>query len=328
VAVGGTPGIFVAEALAVLEGANRIQTTDPGGSDLLVAQNGVGLDQRAPQEATWVIPPDDPTLLPALNRRLVDAGIPWRLDARDTSGEADLVGTVLAAPLARVRVRSWFDLLLSGDPPGPTRTLAEIGGRPWAVEGTDDAGRRYLIVASSMEAGATTLPVSTGMLRFVDWVASEWSSAGSGLSEFAAGGNLPAPSDATHIRFPSGTESEIDGTRTVRGTGEAGIYTFLASDTVVSVVALNPPEAESRLAPLASEELASAIGDNVVDVARENGWGRAVYRARQGPELWWAFLLGVMALLTIEAFAASSGQHQGRRVPKRSRPEPAIDGID
>ena len=327
VSVQGAPGIFMTESLAVLEGAGRVQSAVLGSEDLLVTQNGVGLAQRAPGGAAWVIPPSDPTFLPALNRRLVDAGIPWRLAARSASGEADLGGAALPAPLERIRVRTWFDLLLTGDPPTPTQTLAEVGGRPWAVEGTDATGHRYLIVASSMGAEATTLPVSTGMLRFVDWVASEWAAAGSGVAEFTVGDHLPAPAVATHVRFPSGTESEIDGTRTVRGTGEAGFYTFLAADTVVSILALNPPEAESRLVPLESVEWGGAIGPNVVDVSSENAWDRAVFRQRQGPELWWPFLVSVVALLMTEAFMATSG-HQGRQALRKSNPAPTIYGID
>jgi aerotolerance regulator-like protein len=326
VSLGGAPGVFVAEALAVLEGAGRVRTTVPGAADLLVAQNGTGLDQRAPNGAVLVIPPDDPTLLPALNRRLADAGIPWRLEVRSERGEAELGGSSLPAPLERVLVRAWFDLRLAGDPAGPTRTLAEVGGRPWAVEGTDVEGRRYLVLASPMESGATTLPVSTGMLRFVDWAASEWAGAGGVVGKLIVGDDIPAPSGATHVRFPKGSVYEIDGRRTVRGTGEAGFYTFLAADTTVSIVALNPPAAESRLTRLDPDDFESAIGDEVIVVDGEDGWDSAVYRTRQGPELWWPFLLGVMVLLLIEALMATSGEGDERRFRKRADPASAIHG--
>lgn len=308
VSVGGAPGVFVAEALAVLEGAGRVRTTPPQAADLLVATHGEGLEQRAPDAATLVIPPSDPTLLPALNRRLADAGIPWRLEPTITEGETPLVGNSLPEPLAEVTVRRWYDVALVGDPPGPTRTLAEVGGGPWAVEGTDAGGRRYLLLASSLEAGATSLPVSTGMLRFVDWVASEWAGAGGEAAERITGEHLPAPAGATHVRFPSGAEQPIDGTRTVRGTGEAGFYTFLANDSVLSVVALNPPREESRLLPLDEDEFASAIGAAVFEVDDQDDWEGAVFRARQGPELWWPLLLAVLLLLVVEGMMATSGR--------------------
>jgi hypothetical protein len=308
VSVGGAPGVFVAEALAVLEGASRARTTTPETADLVVATAGEGLERRSPTGAALVVPPSDPTLLPALNRRLVDAGIPWRYEPATSSGEAELSGSVLPAPLEGVRARRWYDVALAGDPPAPTRTLAEVSSSPWAVEGRDGAGRRYLLLASPLDAGATTLPVSTGMLRFVDWVSSEWAGAGGDLSGHATGESLPAPAGATHVRFPSGDEFEIDGTRTVRGTGLAGFYTFLDGDSVVSVVALNPPPSESRLAKLEEDDLASSVGRDVVEVARASAWPRSVFRARQGPELWWPLILCALLLLLAESLMAASGK--------------------
>jgi len=326
VSVGGTPGVFVAEALAVLEGAERVRTTLPVTADLVVAQDGVGLDRRSPDGASLIIPPTDPTLLPGLNRRLASAGIPWQVQATTASGEAELSGTAIPAALEGVRVRSWFDLQLAGDPPGPLRTLAEVDGRPWAVEGTDATGRSYLLLASALDGEATTLPVSTGMLRFMDWVAGEWAGAGGGTQEYIAGASVPSPAGATHVRFPSGSEVEIDGTRMVRGTGQAGFYTFLQDDSVISVVALNPPESESRLGALERADYDRAVGTDVVAVDRLDAWDRAIYRTRQGPELWWPFLLGVLILLLAEAIMATSGQRETRR--KVHAATPAIDGAD
>jgi hypothetical protein len=120
------------------------------------------------------------------------------------------------------------------------------------------------------------------------------------------------------VRFPSGVEREIDGTRTVRGTGEAGLYTFLAADTTVAVVALNPPPEESRLSPLDPDDFRDAIGREVVDVERADEWPRAVFRARQGPELWWPLLLAALLLLVAESLMATSGRAE--RKPGRSAP--------
>lgn len=307
VAVGGAPGVFVAEALAVLETAGRVRTTAPELANLLVASNGVGLDRRAAGGSAVVLPEADPTLLPALNRRLSDAGIPWRFEAREGTGEAVLDGRVLPEPLEGVTARAWFDLALTGDPPAPTRTLAEVYGRPWAVEGTDAGGRPYLIVASPLDAEATTLPVSTGMLRFVDWIASEWAGSGGATTDFETGATIPAPAGATHVRFPSGDVREIDGTRMVRGTGRAGFYTFTAADTTISIVALNPPRGESDLTSPPEDVFAAALGDDVVTASRPGGWDRSVFRSRRGPEVWWPLLLAVLVLLAAESLMATSG---------------------
>lgn len=320
VAVGGAAGVFVTESLAVLEQAGRVRTVIPDEADLLVSANGAGLELRGPDAAVVILPPDDPTLLPALNRRLADAGIPWALEPLETTGEAELTGDALPAPLEGVRVRRWLSLDAAGEPAAPPRTLAAADGAPWAVEGRDPSGRRYLVLASPMTRDATSLPVSTAMLRFVDWMSSEWSGAGTASAERPVGSHLPAPSGATTVRFPSGAEVEIDGTRTVRGTGEAGFYTFLDGDSVISVVALNPAVSESRLRPIDDDALEGAIGPEATMVDRESEWDDAVYRARQGGELWWPFLLAALVLLMVEGLIATSG---GSRLAVRQDPAAA-----
>ena len=199
-------------------------------------------------------------------------------------------------------------MTLATAPTTPTRTLAEVGTDPWAVQGTDAFGRRYLLLASALDAPSTTLPVSTGMLRFIDWAASAWAGRAGSTGELNAGAHLAAPAGATHVRFPSGEEFEIDGTRTIRGTGRAGFYTFLASDTTVSVVALNTPVDESSLERISEDELSVLIGSGVVSVDREEDWAQAVFRTRQGPELWWPLLLAAAALMVIEALLAAAGR--------------------
>lgn len=322
-ATAGTPGVFVDEALAVLEDAERIRRSGTGTADLLVSHAGAGLDLRGPETAVVVFPPDDVTLLPALNRRLSEAGIPWSYEPATVTGEADLTGPSLPSPLTDVRVRSAFRLESTGDPPAPPRTLAEVDGRTWAVEGGDPAGRPYLLVASPMSRDASTLPVSTSMLRFVDWLSSEWAGAGVAEAGGTVGATVPAPSGATAVRFPSGEEREIDGTRMVRGTGEAGFYTFLDGDSVLSVIALNPPTAESRLAPLDDDALETAVGEEVGVAEGEDEWAGEIFRVRQGPELWRPFLLAALLLLLVEALAATSGTGSVRGIRKDGREAPA-----
>ena len=306
VAVAGTPGLFIGEAMAVLQRSGRIESAPPGTAELLVAPEGIGLEARGTESTALIVPPDDVTVLPALNRRLGEAGIGWRYVQRESVGEGEIEGEALPPGLAGARALRWYALEQAGAS-GPSRSVAVVGADPWALEGTDATGRRYLLLASPLTSGATTLPVSTGMVRFVDWVASEWASSG-GTTEYLVGDHLPAPSDATHVRFPSGREMEIDGTGTVRGTGEAGPYSFLESDTVIAVVALNTPAAESRLARLADAEVESAIGPEVTLVARADDWTRETYRSRRGPELWWPLVLAACLLLIVESIVAASGR--------------------
>lgn len=308
VAVSGAPGLFVRESLSVLAEANRIALGTVPQADILVSSNGSGLDQRSATAATLIVPPADATLLPALNRRLQEAGIPWSFAAAGFTGRTALAGDNLPSALDGVEILQRYELTLVGDPPAPVRTLGSSGDAPWAIEGADAAGRHYLIVASPLNATGTTLPVSTGMLRFIDWVASEWAGAGGAAQRLVTGDHISAPAGATHVRFPGGDAFEIDGTRMVRGTGVSGFYTFLAADTIVSVVALNPPLVESDLTQVAPVDLTGALGSSAIDVDDADGWDRAIFRARQGPELWRPFLIAVLLLLLLESLMATSGE--------------------
>lgn len=307
VAAGGAPGLFVSEAVTVLEQSGRITSTTPSAAELIVAAEGAGLEARGSETSALVIPPEDVTLLPALDRRLTEAGIPWRYEPRTSVGEGELEGASLPEALEGVRVSQWYAVRPTTPSVTATRVVAEVAGDPWALEGTDAGGRRFLLLASPLTSDATTLPVSTGMVRFVDWVATEWAGSG-GAVERTVGDHLSAPPGATHVRFPSGLDMEVDATGTVRGTGEAGPYAFLAGDSVVSVVALNPPAAESRLAPLDRGDVRSAIGPEVTLVSDASDWAREAYRARRGPELWWPLLLLAALLLLVESVIAASGR--------------------
>lgn len=301
----GDIGVFVSEALAVLEEAGRIVLSRGPGADMLVSGSGAGLD-RADGPAL-ILPPSDPTLVPALNRRLADAGIPWRLEPNTGTGVAALEGRSLPPALDGVRASSWFELSMTGDPPTPPRVLAEVDGRPWAVEGQDPAGRRYLIIASPLDAQATNLPVSSAMLRFIDWATGSWGAVAGTPVEYVTGTTLSAPSVASHVRFPSGYDEEIDGTRMVRGTAQAGFYSFYAGDSLVSIAVLNPPREESLLASLDASELDQMIAGEITAVDDVRDWEGAVFRSRRGPELWWSFLLAMLLLLLGEALMATSG---------------------
>jgi hypothetical protein len=320
VAVSGSSTLFVGEAVGVLEGSGRLRSVPPGEAELVVAQDGDGLEARGPSTAALVIPPEDPTLLPAANRRLADAGIPWRFEPRLDAGEAELTGEALPDPLRGVRAQRWYDLIAAGEAAGIQNVRAEVLGRPWAVDGVAADGRRYLLVASPLTAAATTLPVSTGMIRFIDWAASDWTGAGT-TQGYAAGAYLPAPAAATHVRFPSGREVEIDATRTVRGTSEAGTYAFVAADSVVALMALNPPASESRLDLIEPRDFESAIGPEADEVSDADAWSRAVFQTRVGGEAWWPFLLAAAVLLIAESLLATSG---GRLRTGSAAPAPGV----
>lgn len=315
VAVRGEAGRFIADATAVLEEAGQMVAADPGRADVLFTAAGRGLEARGATTAALVVPPGDPALLPALNRRLSDAGIPWRYEPAEGGpvGEAPLEGRTLPEPLEGIRVRRAFALSLVGDPPAPPGTLATWAGEPWAVEGADARGRRYLLLASSLEPASTDLPVSAAMVRFVDWTSLRWAGRARQSVDAMAGQPLPAPSGATHVRLPGGELLEIDGTRTVRATRAAGFYTFMEGDSTVTVEAVNVPPAESALERLQPGELEGLLGGRPVTVDEADAWEGAVFRVRQGPELWRPLLFLALLLLAAESLVAAAGRSEPHR---------------
>jgi hypothetical protein len=308
VAIGGDPGLFVHEALSVLEAAGRLTLSGSAGAHLLISQEAEGLDAARPETAALIVPAADPTRLPGLNRRLGQEGVPWRVEPRVGQGEAPLAGDELPEPLRSVRVREAYRLSLAGPPPAPTGSLADAGGRPWLVEGTDARGRRYLLLASALDDASTSLPVSAGMVSFVDWVASQWAEAGGTAPDRTAGLPLSAPRPADRVALPSGDTLPVDGTRMVRDTDQAGLYTFLSGDSVVSIEAVNPDPAESDLTPVDAGSLDERLGRDVTIVRRDGAWERSVFRDRQGPRLTRALLLVALLLLLLESALAAAGR--------------------
>lgn len=304
----GEPGRFAREALGVLEDALRMRTAGAGeGAELRVSVGGAGLSEAPTARAYLVVPPADPTLLPALDVRLRSAGIPWRLSARAPSGGAELTGSGLPPGLAGVSVDSWYALEPTGEATSPSRVLAEVAGEAWLVESRTAAGDPVLLLASPLDATSSSLPVSAGLVRFLDWAAGGWTGPGGSGSEQLAGQPLPAPAGATHVVLPSGDTLAVDGTRTVSATGSVGHYGFIASDTVVAWVAVNPAPAESDLSRLDEDELERAVGENVAVASSEAAWTRSVFRERTGPEIWWPLLLLAALVLLVESRLAAAG---------------------
>jgi hypothetical protein len=325
VTVMGDPGRFLNDALTVLAEANRVSRTGTDAADLVVATEGISLESVGVDVPTLVIPPADATLLPALNSRLQAAGVPWSYRARATPGGGGLVGTSLPAGLDGGRVDRWFELVATGDAPARSTVLAEVAGLPWAVDTRSGAERRVLLVASPFDPSSSSLPLSAGLVRFVHWAASEWAGQVGAGSERYAGDRLDAPSGATHVRTPGGSLLEIDGTRSFAATSTVGHYTFMSGDSVVSVVAVNPPPVESDLTPLERRDFADAIGSEVTTVSDAEGWGRAVFRERRGPEAWRPLLLALALLLVIESLLAAAGK-AGAPASPVLQPKVATDG--
>lgn len=321
VAVVGGRAFYVDQALAVLAERGRIRRSGPSGAGIVVALGGAGLDSRAEGVPAVVLPPPDPSLFPALNRRLAAAGIPWRYE-RAGDGETRIRAGGVPVDLGAVRVRASHRLrpVRGGIGPGEVR-LRLATGQPWLVTGPAPGGP-YLLLASPLDPEATTLPVSAAMIPLMEWIVGRWAPGTSRPGGFLAGNPLPLPTGATHVRDPEGTLHPVDGTQTLRATRTAGVHVILRGDSVLDRVAVNPPIAESRLERGAIDDLGDRIGGRVTVVEDPSSWSDATFTRRQGPELWMPFLSLALVLLLIESWVAAAGRRGGRSVTE-SRPSRA-----
>lgn len=321
VAVAGDPGPFVGEALEVLLEGGRIErTADPRGADVLLAQDGIGVENPGVGRRV-LVPPADAALLPAFNRRLADTGIPWRLSAAGGAGESRIETSSVPVDLGGVRVRAPYAVEPEGGAVADDdATLARLSdGSPWMLAGTS-GGVPWLLLATPLDGASSTLPVDAAMVPLLEWILSGWSGAGT-VSPASTGDVLSLPSRATSVELPDGTRVPVDGTRELRTTRDPGIYTMLRGDTVLERVALNPSVRESLLDPLPRGALRDRIGDDVTVVDDAGSWPREIFTSRQGHELWRPLLAAALLLLILESWMASAGR--GPTVPR----EPATAAV-
>jgi hypothetical protein len=326
VAVAGDPGLFVDEALEVLVAADRLRRPGVDPADMLISVAGAGLDAPTPRRV--VLPPADDALLPALNRRLAEAGVAWRYDVAPAIGELRPIEVQVPVDLAEVRVSRRF--LLAGPPfepdaPGEegARVLVRLSdGSPLLVS-VPGARGEHLLLATPLDASASTLPVDAAMVPLLEWMASGWPGR-SGTAPALAGEPLALPSAATEVELPDGTRTPVDGRRELLATRDPGIYTVFRGDSVLEQVAVNASIRESLLAPLSRASLRERLGDDVVTVDAPGTWQRETFIDRQGRELWRILLLAALLLLLLESRMAASGGKVAAGVRGPS-PTPAPD---
>ncbi len=319
---GDAPG-FLADALAVLASGGRVRTAPLASADVVLAVAGEGAEAVRRGATVVVVPPTDPALLPALNRRLVDAGVPWRYQPAPGEGESTLASDRTPAGLDGVGVARAYRLVPpSGGPPVGSEVMARLAdGSPWLVEGGlgdggAPGGGRYRLLGSPLVPDATALPVSAAMVPFLEWLVTP-GGGGSRVSGVLAGESLSLSAAATAVEAPDGTRYPVDGTQVFRVTRQPGIYEVLAGDSVLERVAVNPPPRESVLTPLPPDRLEARLGPDVRVASDPRSWSETVFTSRQGPELWRPLLLAALVLLLLEGWIAASG---------RSRPSPAPGG--
>ena len=329
---------FLDDALTVLADAGRIRH-DAAGADVALLLSAAGIDALPQATSAVVIPPSSPLELPALNRRLAAAQIPWRYAARTGTGEARIATTDgaddLMRPLERVRIQSWYTLERAGS--GADSVLLSMSdGAPWVVRGTRGGGGTYLLLATPLDEAASTIPTSPAMLPLVDRLTGAWSAASAGSSAAAPGEPVTLPREADALLLPDGTREPVTGGSTYRAADEPGVYYVLAGADTVTAFAVNPPPVESDLTRLDEDALREwAAGADVATASSTEDWADTVYRHRLGAESWRPFAIAALLLLLIEPLLAASGRVAGTRDSKRgtsaahrtsmNRPTPATD---
>ena len=309
VSVRGSAPFFLEQALAVLEDGGRLRRGNarPG---VVIAIAGEGAAEVRPGLTIVVLPPARSGLLPGLNRRLAEAGIPWRYEPLVARGETRVTEHRLPLPLEGVRVIDGYRL--QGTAAGADAdVLARLGdGSAWLVRGSARGGE-YRLLGSALEPGATDVPVSAIMVPLLEWLVST-AGLGSSARALDAGAALPLPVSATAVRTPDGTTHAVDRGQDFRTTREPGIYRVLAGDSVVDAVAVNPPLRESLLAPADADAVVRALGVGTRVLPDSNTWEAAVFASRQGRELWRPLLVVALLLLLVESGAATSGARPAR----------------
>ncbi|MEK9500610.1 BatA and WFA domain-containing protein [Gemmatimonadota bacterium DH-20] len=308
VALGGEGGPFVGSALDVLTDAGRAIRSGTGTADVVIAPGGAGF-VTGTTARTVVIAPADAALLPAVNRRLADAGIDWRFEADEGSGEAGIAESQVPVDIESVRVRQRYRLTAPAGTPG--QVLVRLSdGAPWIIA-LDDGRAPVLLIASPLDERASTLPVDAAMIPLVEWIVTGWG-AGGGRPALRVGEALPLSSAVTEVETPDGERLPVDGSLELRTTRTAGIYRALRGDSLVELLAVNPPVRESLLTPLTDDAAEVLIGSDAEWVDDPGDWSGATFTRRQGYESWRVLLALALLLLLLESWIAASGGRQPR----------------
>lgn len=325
------PVRFVREALDVLAEAGRIRLVGTNAAEIVVAPAAAGASAARAGRTVIVIAPASPLELPAANRRLAEAGIPWRFAPGAASGEARLVvereGDELLRALEDARIRRNFRL--EPEPAGAADSvLLRLGdGAPWLVRGRLEGGGRYLIVASPFDEAATTLPTSAGLLPLLDRLIAVWGADAAGGTQAAPGDVIPLPVAATEVERPDGTREPVTGGTRYRVPGEPGIYRIHAGGRVIGAFAVNPPPEESELARASAGALRAALpGWRLHRVGDAADWPESIFRRRLGREVWRPLLLLAFAVLLIEGLVAAGGRAGRKPTQNESAPAPVPAG--
>jgi len=313
VAIAGPAPFFLDQALSVLEEGGRIRRGAPAAADVLFSVGGEGLDTWSNGQTAVILPPSDPAVLPALNRRIALAGLPWRVEtAAAGAGETEVSENRLSVELGGVRVLNAYVLRREGSAPLDGEVAVRLSSdEPWLVTGASAQGS-YLLLGSPLEPESTSLPVSGAMVPFLEWATSLGSTGGAQTRRIEAGQSLPMDPEATHVAMPSGTRHPVDGTQAFRETREAGVYVLLKDDVALQSIAVGAPVRESLLGRLDPADIPDRVGSSTRIVADPIDWPSEIFTSGRGQELWKLLLAAALLLMLLENWIAAPGRTGAR----------------
>ena len=323
VAVLGDPGAFVLRGLEALEDGGRLSLTSPDEAEVWVAGDGERVeDGLGAGRAVVVVPPIDALDLPRLNSRLIRARIPWRYEAEESGrGATRIAGDATVAGLGGLEVRRVYRLRSAGLASADTATLRLEGGEPWLIRGTTTPGAAYLLLASPMTMEASDLPVSAGMVPFLDVLLGDWARRGAiARAWYDASTPVRLPTRAREIVHPDGSRTRVEGGAWLQVT-RPGNYTVMDGEDVRLAFSVNAPVAEADLAPARDDELEAILPTATWSWSRGQDpaeWRDVIFRARRGKLAWRPLVVLLIVVSIVEASLAAARprrDHGGGPIP-------------
>lgn len=320
---------FVDEALDVLADAGRIRRAEGDEAEIIVAPGAEGLGPGTGGRTTIVLPPATSLELPAANRRLAAAQVPWRYVPSVMTGEARLAlddheNDPLLSALSTSRIHEVYTLDRQSRLSGDSVLIRLDDGAPWLVHGTQPGGEEYLIIGSPLSEEASTLPTSSAMIPLLDRMIGTWAATEAERTAFEPGEQTTLDPEATAVERPDGVREDVEPNVPYHAAPVIGIHRVYSGDRVIGSFAVNTPASESDLTRLDGSRLRAAFGDWQPTIVHDaNAWAGTVYHERLGREAWRPLVFLLLAFLLFETLvAAASTSNEGeRRVdPNDARP--------
>ncbi|MGH7503025.1 MAG: BatA domain-containing protein [Longimicrobiales bacterium] len=321
---------LASHALAALENAGRVRRVSAADADVLILPAAQGLETVPPGRSAVILAPDSLYELPAANRRLAAAAIPWRYEPAELTGEGRFDVGALADELTRTlaQVRILYALALEPLSESTDSVLLRLAdGRAWAIRGQRRGGGTWILLASPFSEEATTLPTSAAMVPLLDRIITEWTVAGAPVATLEPGSEIALPDRITAVVRPDGEREQVTAGTRFRFGAEAGVYRLATADSILSAFAVNPSPEESDLSRLSERRLSSALpGWDPIVSNRPQDWGERIFRGRLGREVWQPFLVAAFLLLFVEALVAATGPARGKRAREDSTAAARVSG--